>query len=264
MAAHIHSGIAGLAGIAGILLQAQVAFADGTSFYEEFETLASERWFISDGWSNSEGHGCMWSKDDVAVKDGVLRLSISEDGPNGYTCGELQSRSFFSYGTYEIRMRSVGEHGTVSGFFTYTGPVHDNPWDEIDIEFLGRAREHMQTNYFVAGKGNNEKLVSLGFDSSAEMRNYAFVWAPDAIRWYVDNELVHEVSNSTVPLPVTESKLYMSLWNGVGDDMRAWLGDFSPSSLPAEIQIERVAFTAAGDACQFPESLVCSMAGSLD
>lgn len=33
-------------------------------------------------------------------------------------------------------MKPTKNTGTVSSFFTYTGPAHGTQWDEIDIEFL--------------------------------------------------------------------------------------------------------------------------------
>ena len=245
----------------GVMLYAPAAMAGGSSFVEEFDFLDTARWYVSDGWNNGDWHGCTWSRNNVVVSGGVLRLILDTQalGDRAYSCGEIQTRSFYGYGTYEVRMRTLAESGTVSAFFTYTGPVHNNPWDEIDIEVLGKSPSSFQANYYVNGKGDKEKIVSLGFDSSASMNDYAFVWAPDSLRWYVDGRLVHEATSASGPLPATESKLYMSLWNGRGANMESWLGKFMPSSFAMRMEIDRVAYTAPGTSCQFPESIVCTI-----
>ncbi len=234
------------------------AGASGASFYDTFDYLDGTRWYISDGWNNGDWHGCTWSRHNVSVSGGLLRLSLTTQalGDRQYSCGEIQTRAFHGYGTYEVRMRTVAESGTVSAFFTYTGPVHNNPWDEIDVEILGKTPTSFQANYYIDGTGGNEKIVPLGFDSSAAMADYAFVWAADSLKWYVDGQLVHQVSGS---VPTTDSKLFMSLWNGRGANMESWLGQFSPSRFSMEMEIDHVAYTAPGDACQFPDSIVCSL-----
>lgn len=244
------------------VLQGTAATAGGSSFHEEFDYLDTSRWYVSDGWNNGDWHGCTWSRNNVVVSGGVLRLILDyqASGDRAYSCGELQTRSFYGYGTYEVRMRALAESGTVSGFFTYTGPTHNNPWDEIDIEVLGKSPDSFQANYYVDGVGGNEKIVSLGFDSSASMDDYAFVWGPDLLRWYVNGRLVHEVTSASGPLPTTESKIYMSLLNGRGASMESWLGVFMPSSFSMHMDIDRVTYTAPGAPCQFPDSIVCTIA----
>jgi endo-1,3-1,4-beta-glycanase ExoK len=245
----------------GAMIYAGSATAGGDSFLEEFNFLDTSRWYVSDGWNNGDWHGCTWSRNNALVTGGVLRLTIDTQasGDRPYSCGEIQTRSFYGYGTYEVRMRALAESGTVSAFFTYTGPVHKNPWDEIDIEVLGKSPGSFQANYYVNGKGDKEKIVTLGFDSSAAMHNYAFVWAPDMLRWYVDGRLVHEATSASGPLPTTESKLYMSVWNGRGTNMEGWLGKFAPTRFVMEMEIDRVSFTAPGAPCQYPDSIVCAL-----
>jgi endo-1,3-1,4-beta-glycanase ExoK len=249
------------AAIVGVMLHGTAATAGASSFVENFEFLDTSRWYVSDGWNNGDWHGCTWSRNNVLVSGGVLRLTLDTQasGDRQYSCGEIQTRSFYGHGTYEVRMRALAEKGTVSAFFTYTGPVHKNPCDEIDIEIIGKSPGSLQANYFVDCKGGNEKIISLGFDSSASMNNYAFVWASDALRWYIDGRLVHEVTSASGPLPTTDGKIYMSLWNGRGANMESWLGKFMPSSFAMHMEIDRVSYTAPGAPCQFPESIVCAM-----
>jgi endo-1,3-1,4-beta-glycanase ExoK len=246
--------------IAAVALVSYPAAASDESFVDEFDTFDESRWFVSDGWDNGPHQGCTWDADSVQPRDGFLRLTIEPrtTGDRDFSCGEIQTREFLGYGVYEVRMRALASPGTVSAFFTYTGPVHENPWDEVDIEILGKDTTQAQLNIYVDGEGGQEKLVDLGFDSAEGMNDYAFVWEEDALRWYINGELVREMTSEAQPLPSVRSKLYLSVWNGQGEDMAAWLGAFEPPRGPMRMDISRVAFTAPGDACQFPESIVCA------
>ena len=95
--------------------------ATGPSFVENFDTLDRKRWYISDGWSNGEHQNCVWSKDQVKVADGVLRLGFAKQAVKDreYACGEIQTNQRFSYGTFEVRMKAVAGSGLNTGFFTF-------------------------------------------------------------------------------------------------------------------------------------------------
>ncbi len=245
------------------LSQTEDAKAD-LSFVDTFANLDLRRWFVSDGWTNGDHQGCTWSDDNVKIKDGALELTLSPDPAKAdqYLCGELQSRAFFGYGTYEIRMQAAAGPGLVSSMFTYTGPTHGNPHDEIDLEFLGKSTEAVQLNFYVGGQGGHESINALGFDASTTMADYAFEWLPDRLRWFVNGNLVREeVRAADKPFPTTMSKLYVSLWNGRGRNSDAWLRPFAYPGSPLVARYERIAFTSAGTPCQFPDSVVCKRAG---
>ncbi len=66
-----------------------------------------------------------------------------------YAAGEYRTNNLYRYGRYEVRMKPAKYSGAMTGsLFTYTGPSDGAPWDEIDIEFLGKNLNVMQTNYF--------------------------------------------------------------------------------------------------------------------
>jgi len=239
----------------------KAADAKGRSFVDEFNGIDRQRWFASHGWSNGPHQGCGWSRKNVRIVDGVLELVLSEDPDSEFrfACGELQSRAFYGYGTYEVRMQAAAAPGTVSAFFNYTGSPHGKPHDEIDFEVLGKDTKRVQLNYYVGGSGKHETFPDLGFDSSTRMADYAFQWLPDTLRWYIDGKLVREEkASSDRPIPEHSTKLYISLWNGSGPNMEMWLKPFVYPGQPLIARYERLAFTAAGEACQFPTSIVCT------
>ncbi|SDB53641.1 Beta-glucanase, GH16 family [Ruminococcaceae bacterium FB2012] len=197
------------------------------------------KWMASDGWSNGSMFNCTWKGTNAVFEDGLLKLRIDKMAwDDGYSGGEYRTNDFYGYGLYEVSMKPIKNVGVVSSFFTYTGPSDNNPWDEIDIEFLGKDTTKVQFNYFTNGQGNHEKLYDLGFDATEEFHTYGFRWSKDSITWYVDGKEVHKATES---IPVTPSKIMMNVWNGKGVD--SWLGKYNGKTpLTAEYQWAR--FTA--------------------
>lgn len=243
------------------------AVIGGASFVDGLDHLSRLRWFISDGWSNGAHQDCVWSRHKVRIVDNALTLSLDEALPletkhvqRKYACAEIQSRELYGYGTYEVRMRAARGPGLVSAFFTFTGPAQgtNRPHDEIDIEHLGKSPRLVQLNHFAKGKSAKGFDAEIGLDGTERAIDYAFEWLPDSIRWFVDGRLVHEAHRAKgAAIPSHPGKICLSLWNGTGDGMRAWLGQFSYPGRPITARFERVAFTRQGDPCQFPDSVVC-------
>jgi endo-1,3-1,4-beta-glycanase ExoK len=231
----------------------------GASFYDTFATLDRKRWSVSDGWSNGDYQNCIWSAGSVAARGNSLDLVLGEISgvARPYKCAEIKTNEFYGYGTYEVRMRTVAAPGVVSAFFTYSGPPA-KPHDEIDFEFLGKNPGSVQLNYFAHAVGKHERAISLGFDATQAMNDYAFEWMPDSLRWFVNGKLVHEAKRkSTEPFPASPGQIVMMIWNGRGQGMEQWLGRFEYPGQPLIAQYEYVAFTEAGKPCQFPKSIVC-------
>lgn len=179
---------------------------------------------IANGWSNGQMFDCTWRESNITFEDGIMKLRIDDDGENAspkWSGAEYRSRKFYQYGLFEVRMKPIKNNGVVSSFFIYTGPSDNNPWDEIDIEFLGKDTTKIQFNYFTNGQGNHEFVYDLGFDASEEFHTYAFEWLPDSISWYVDGEKVH---TATENIPSTPGKVMMNVWPGIGVD--GWLNPF--------------------------------------
>jgi endo-1,3-1,4-beta-glycanase ExoK len=154
-----------------------------------------------------------------------------------------------------VRMRTARASGVNSAFFTYVGPIHGQPHDEIDFEVLGRNTREVQVNTFVSGRSGQAKMVPNGIDVADEFVDFAFEWAPDKVRWFVNGKLTHEVAAPAVDVPSHAAKIYLSIWSGHGLD--GWLGRFEEPQEPLKMFVEYVAFTSLGDPCQFPASIVC-------
>ena len=194
--------------------------------------------FESDGWTNGSPFNVQWSANNVIYENGVAKLTIA-DNPNGseeafteYYGGEMRTHQHFGYGDFEVSMKPAAKPGTASTFFLYTGPSeadeegNPNPWDEIDIEFLGEDTTQVQFNYYVNGVGGHEYMYDLGFDASEDFHTYGFRWTEDYITWFVDGEPVYRVdATESSPMPSTAGRMLMNYWCG-SSAAENWMGKF--------------------------------------
>lgn len=200
----------------------------------------SEVFSATDGYGNGDVFNVEWDTSMVTYANGTANLSIAEK-PEGegndptYTHygAELRSSKMYHYGFYSVVMKPSKVTGTCSAFFTYTGPYdydeegNPHPWDEIDIEFLGKDTTMVQFNYFVNGVGGHEYEYKLGFDASKEYHEYGFYWEEDRITWYVDGKPVYRVEESAKnPLPSTPGRIMMNHWYG-NAKAEAWMGKYT-------------------------------------
>lgn len=248
------AGVALLCSMTGLSLAGE----EPQSFVENFDSLDRGRWYVSDGWANGEHQNCTWSKDQAKVADGVLSLTFTKRPlkERDYACGEVQTRKRFGHGVYEARFRTPAGSGLNAAFFTFIGPVDKQPHDEIDFEVLTKDPSKVQLNSYVDALGGNEKLVAVPGGTDQAFNDYAFVWEKERLRWYVNGKLVHTIDDPA-KIPSHPSKIFLSFWGS--DTFGDWLGPFADPGKPLTMDIDRVAFTRLGEACQFPESVACGL-----
>lgn len=225
-------------------------------FESNLDRFDPNLWYISDGWSNGDHQNCTWSRKAVSMtREQGLTLSFLPKSAlrEKAFCGEVQTRNRFKYGTFEAWMNANGGSGLNAAFFSYIGPVHKQPHDEIDFEMLTRSPGRIWLNRFVDGKDFGE-----GSAHQAEVRppdefyHLAFVWEPARLRWYVDGDLVKEVTNG---VPSRAMKIYFSHWGT--DQLWQWMGRFDPIDAPVQMTVRRFTYTPLGQECVFEGSVTC-------
>ncbi|ETX12934.1 hypothetical protein OCH239_15250 [Roseivivax halodurans JCM 10272] len=226
------------------------------AFFEDFDTLSPNVWRVSDGWSNGRWQNCTWSNQNVTIENGIVTLWVtqaSDTSTHDYRCGEIQTHRRFGHGTFEVRMRTGRGSGLNAAFFTYIGPVHNAPHDEIDVEILTKDTSRVSFNTYVSGEphGGGTTLVPGGTET--DFVHYAFEWSPDRIRWFVNGTSVHETRG---PLPSNLQKIWLSYWSTA--TLTAWMGRFDTGALPARLEVDWVGYTPLDDRCLFPASITCA------
>ena len=213
----------------------------GSNFFEDFPSFNSN-WEYRTG-SNGSPFNCVFSPSQVTFSDSKMILTLDRDNSGSgypYKGGEYRTTSFYGYGYYETKMKPAKNTGIISSFFTYTGPSDGNPWDEIDIEFVGKDTTKVQFNWFKNGKGGHEYYHNLGFDASQGYHTYGFDWQPNSITYYVDGVKVY---TGTQEIPSTPGKIMMNIWPGITVD--DWLGAYDGKT-PLSAYYEYVRYSKDG------------------
>ena len=221
----------------------RAAYAQEIPFFSIGPKIDEKTWYISHGWANGAHQSCEWRKYEVRSEDDKLVLGLSDHGgkERPISCGEIRTRQTYSYGRYEVRMKTAAGSGLNTNFFTYTGPPYGvKEHDEIDFEFLGKEPDKVEAVFWRNGKKAKIYKIPLGFDSSKEFHNYAFEWDQNEIRWFVDGKLMHQ-SEKGADIPVNSQHIFLSLWSG-GQSVNDWLGPFSYKE-PLSAEVEWVKYT---------------------
>jgi beta-glucanase (GH16 family) len=194
----------------------------------------------------SSHYGGPWMRENIEQLENRMALLVRAgiDGARP-TMAELKTKKKYGYGRYEVIMQPSGEQGTVSAFFTYTGPWGGDPHDEVDIEFTGRAPRRVEFNYFKNGRSGAHKKVKLDFDTSKSMNLYAFDWRADEIVWYVNGQELYRTPAERTDIPTHPGQLFISAWTGK-KAMEVWTGapKFGDS---AQSEYACISYTPVGD-----------------
>ncbi len=216
-------------------------------FLDNMDSYNTSLFTKADGWTNPNPFNVGWRADHANFANGILTITLDNAGcPSGcsgrpYAAAEYRRNVLSGYGLYEARFKAAKGSGIVGGsMFIYTGPSDGQPWDEIDIEILGKDTTKMQVTYYTDGVGNHETMINLGFDSAADFHTYGFEYRPTFIKWFVDGVLVHTETGARGPLPSRQMKFMMNLWAAIGAD--GWTGPFTYTG-PLYEQIDWMKYT---------------------
>jgi beta-glucanase (GH16 family) len=186
--------------------------------------------------------------DEAYLTNGCLRLRsrVRNFGSQRYTSGRVDTSGKFApvYGRFEIRARLPGGKGLWPAHWLYPQnrdwpmeylmaeavannkerliPEH-RPWySEIDImEFLGHEPNIVYGTLHYCTFDGQKKSSSVTWkgscDYSKDFHLYALEWEPGAIRWFLDNQLIHTTTNG-----IPHTPHYLILNTAVGG---AWPGN---------------------------------------
>ena len=165
-----------------------------------------------------------------------------------YTGAELDTKESFMYGRFDARMYMAASSGLVSSMFLYynnswlgNDEGNHEPWEEIDIEVLGKNPGSFQSNILSNTKEDqhsSEKYHNLNPAANAGYHTYTLIWTPEYVSWEIDGtEVRRDVSGvakskqgyEQVNTLLHKESLRFNLWaaNDAG-----WVGNFDTEALP--------------------------------
>lgn len=148
---------------------------------------------------------------------------------------EYRTKLAYTYGRFEVRMKSASREGMLSSFFTYfdgtpTDPWSSSKWNEIDLEIMGRYNDNIQFNTITPGQVNHVSHLPINFSPHLDYHTYAFEWTPQYVAWFVDGAEVLKQTGAHVTTLTKPQKIMMNIWNPLFSN---WAGVLDTASLPA-------------------------------
>jgi hypothetical protein len=173
---------------------------------------------------------------------------------------ELTGVEQYKYGRFEARMKMAAISGSVSSMFLnydYSWMRGEEPWNEIDIEVLGKDPNSWQSNILTREgdpsikpltASESKPLHAFGFDATQDFHLYAIVWTPEYVAWEIDSVEVRRdtlgMSRGThadadqVAFLTEKETLRFNLW---ASNTASWTGKWNNGiGLPVEQQIDYV------------------------
>ncbi len=147
-----------------------------------------------------------------------------------YKGAEYRTKASYTYGRFEVRMKSAHREGVLSTFFTYNDDNPNTAWNEIDIEILGRYADDIQFNPITPGQINHVSHYQAPFSPHEDFHVYAFEWTPTYVAWFVDSVEVHRQTGTHIQQLNLPQKIMMNIWNPVYAN---WVGEWNENVLPA-------------------------------
>ena len=164
------------------------------------------------------------------LESGGLKFELKKEKFKNreFTTGSVSTRKEYLYGRFESVMKPAKGNGLITAFFLH----RNDPWQEIDFEFLGRDTTKVLLNVYYNPIGTNYNygnrgtptVIDLGFDASESYHHYAIEWEPHEIRWYVDNVLIHtRASWNPTPIPDCSMRFFCNLWPSQSEELVGYL-----------------------------------------
>ncbi len=188
----------------------------------------------------------------VTQKDGLKLLLQAEKCQNrsvtsGAVASPAERARLFTYGRFEAEIKPARADGVLTGMFLY----RRDPWQEIDLEFLGARPGHLLINVFYNPGGEGDQcnygvrgtpaLIDLGFDASAAFHHYAIEWDPTGVRWFVDGDLIFARKGHPTPVPHLPMRFYLNTWP---INAEALAGRLDPAQLPVTTTVRSIAISS--------------------
>lgn len=135
----------------------------------------------------------------------------------------IQSTFYIFFGEVTVEMMAAKGQGIISSIV-----LESDDLDEVDWEFMGGNRTHVETNYF--GKGNTTAFDRAIYypmpDGSSPMdgwHNYTVRWSSAQIDWLIDGTLVrtlpYAAANGGNNFPQTPMNVRLGIWAGGDSDL---------------------------------------------
>lgn len=157
-----------------------------------------------------------------------------------YKGAEYRTKAAYTYGRFDVRLKSAYKDGMLTSFFTYNDNFPNTAWNEIDIEMLGRYSDDLQFNPITPGQINHVSHYQTSFNPASDYHIYGFEWTPVYVAWFVDGVEVHRQTGAHIEALNLPQKIMMNVWNPMYPN---WVGEWNDNTLPAFAYYDWVSYS---------------------
>ncbi|KAJ6849969.1 putative xyloglucan endotransglucosylase/hydrolase protein 32 [Iris pallida] len=168
-----------------------------------------------------ERYATLWGPQHQSVSQDQSTVTVWLDRTSG--SGFKSTRPYRDgYFAASVKLQAGYTAGTNTAFYLSNSEAHPGFHDEVDIEFLGTTPGKpytLQTNVYVRGSGDGrivgrEVRFHLWFDPTADFHNYAILWNPTEIIFFVDDIPIRRYPRkSDATFPLRPMWVYGSIWD---------------------------------------------------
>ncbi|XP_027343932.1 xyloglucan endotransglucosylase/hydrolase protein 31-like [Abrus precatorius] len=169
--------------------------------------------------SFDQGFRNLWGPFHQKLDQDTLTIWLDSYSGSGFKSLHSYQSGYFGAA---VKLQSGYTAGVITSFYLSNNQDHPGNHDEIDIEFLGTIPDKpyvLQTNVFIRGSGDGnivgrEMRFHLWFDPTQDFHNYAVLWTPSEIIFFVDDVPIRMYPRkSDATFPTRPMYVYGSIWD---------------------------------------------------
>ncbi|PSR86555.1 Xyloglucan endotransglucosylase/hydrolase protein [Actinidia chinensis var. chinensis] len=167
-----------------------------------------------------QGFKNLWGPQHQTVDQGSLTIWLDKSsGGSGFKSLDAYQSGYFGAA---IKLQTGYTAGVITSYYLSNNEARPGDHDEIDIEFLGTTPDKpyvLQTNVYMRGSGDGtiigrEMRFHLWFDPTQDFHNYAILWNPSEIIFFVDDVPIRRYPRkSDATFPLRSMWVYGSIWD---------------------------------------------------
>ncbi|KAE9620581.1 hypothetical protein Lal_00019393 [Lupinus albus] len=161
----------------------------------------------------------LWGPQHQRLDQGSLTIWLDSTSGSGFKSLHSYRSGYFGAA---IKLQPGYTAGVITSIYLSNNQDHPGNHDEIDIEFLGTTPGKpyvLQTNVYIRGSGDGniigrEMKFHLWFDPTQDFHNYAILWKPSEIIFFVDDVPIRRYPRkSDATYPTRPMYVYGSVWD---------------------------------------------------
>ncbi|XWS71869.1 hypothetical protein CRYUN_Cryun03dG0174900 [Craigia yunnanensis] len=166
-----------------------------------------------------QGFRNLWGPQHHRVDQGSLTIWLDKSSGSGFKSLHPYQSGYFGAA---MKLQPGYTAGVITSFYLSNNEDHPGNHDEIDIEFLGTTPDKpytLQTNVYIRGSGDGniigrEMKFHLWFDPTQDYHNYAILWTPSEIIFFVDDVPIRRYPRKNdATFPTRPMWVYGSIWD---------------------------------------------------